>query len=91
MRNVTYYNDDVEIEVGETLYKVWVDAEAEMEVQAEWVGADGAGDPGCVDFTIIDFKSGWRDEDGNEVEPTEEMESYLYDYLCYDTDMDEWV
>lgn len=95
MSKATYSNEDLELEVGDKFYKVYVEATADYYYSPGRMYMQN-GDPGYPpdeDFEIEDVEATWYevDEDGNETEvsPTSEMQSALDDYLN-DLDIDCW-
>lgn len=84
MSNQYYDNDDLELEVGEVLYSVNVHAEGTYSYSSatRW-------EPEDSNFEIDEVDAIWTDEDGNTVEPTEEMKKALRAYLCSKVDWED--
>lgn len=76
MSNQYYDNDDLELEVGNNVYTVSVHAKGTYSYSpaTRWEPEDSS-------FELEDIDATWTDENGNVVEPTEEMGDALEYYL----------
>jgi hypothetical protein len=78
-----YYDDELELEMADTVYLVQVHATAAYTYTAGRMYMDN-GDPGYPpedDFEITDIDAVWLDENDKEIQPTEEMRTALEKYL----------
>lgn len=87
-----YYNDDnLELEVADTVYLVRVHAVADYAYTPGRMYMDD-GDPGYPpedELTVTDIDAVWLDENDKVVQPTEEMTTALEKYLN-DMDFSHW-
>lgn len=90
MSNRKYSNDDLELTVGGVTYTVDVTAYGTYSYSpaTQW-------EPEDSNFEIDEVDALWKDEDGNVVPTTEEMDnalmSYLYETDSWDEMEPEWV
>lgn len=81
MSNQYYDNEDLELEIGEVIYSVNVHAKGTYSYSpaTRW-------EPEDSNFEIDEVDAIWTDENGDTVEPTEEMNEELRKYLCSKVD-----
>lgn len=86
-----YRNDNLKLDVNGKPYTVKIEAPVlhYYEPMVMYY-KDGTGDPGCDEIEVDNWEAEWKDEDGNIVEETAEMEDALNDFL-YSLDDTEFI